>query len=398
MNFRHIAAAGASVLALLLTACGGGGGGGIGGSGSAAGTLSVKLTDAPACGYDEVNVTIERIRVHQSASAADGDSGWSEIVLNPARRVDLLTLSNGVIEELGETPLPSGRYTQLRLVLAANSAGNPLANSVLPSGGTETALDTPSAQQSGLKMNVNIDVPANRRIDVLLDFDACKSVVKRGNSGRYNLKPVVSVTPLLSDAGLRIVGWVDPSIALGSTLVSAQAGGVPVKATVPDASGRFVLYPVPVGSYSLVVQADGRVTAVMTGVPVTDTAFTVVNSASLPIDPAPAASAPRIVAGTVSAVPAEVRALQTLSGGPRIEVAWMPVDTDSGVGPGSFEFALSIDAPQRLAYVANPVSLPFAADVGAAGFYTLEATSGGVLRTLDIDALVAVPPVQFIFP
>jgi len=27
------------------------------------------LTDAPACGFDQVNVSIERIRVHRDASA-----------------------------------------------------------------------------------------------------------------------------------------------------------------------------------------------------------------------------------------------------------------------------------------------------------------------------------------
>ena len=119
-------------------------------------------------------------------------------------------------------------------------------------------------------------------VDFVLDFDACKSVVKRGNSGKYNLKPVVAVIPLLSDAGLRVIGYVAPSIASGATSVSVQTDGVPVKATAPDANGLFVLYPVPVGSYTLVVSAPGRVTAVITGVPVVDTAQTVVNSSALP--------------------------------------------------------------------------------------------------------------------
>ena len=155
----------------------------------------------------------------------------------------------------------------------------------MPTGGSETALDTPSAQQSGLKLKANIDVPAGKVVDFVLDFDACKSVVKRGNSGKYNLKPVVTVVPLLSDAGLRVVGYVAPSIASGATSVSVQTNGVPVKATAPDANGLFVLYPVPVGSYTLVVSAPGRVTAVITGVPVVDTAQTIVNSSALRIDP-----------------------------------------------------------------------------------------------------------------
>jgi len=392
-------------LVALVAACGGGGGGGIGGTGAPMGTLRVSLTDAPSCGYDQVNVTVEKVRVHRSASAADGDSGWSEIVLAPARRIDLLSLTNGVLEDLGQTSLPAGKYTQLRLVLADNGTGSPFANSVVPTGGSETALDTPSAQQSGLKMNVDIDVPANKVADVVLDFDACKSVVKRGNSGRYNLKPVVSVIPVLSDAGLRVVGWIEPSIAASApTSVSVQASGVPVKATVPDpVSGQFVLYPVPIGSYDLVIAANGRVTSVMTGVPVVDTAYTYVNAQAAPIAPAAAASAPRDVTGTVGPVAvapgATVRALQSFTGGPSFEFASAPVDADTG----AFAFLLPVDAPQRAAYAGVPGTQPaapvvFAADAPRAGLYTVEAAASGVAKTQAIDAKAAVPPLSFTFP
>ena len=381
----------AAVLAAgLLAACGGGGGegGGIGGTG----TMHVSLTDAPSCGYDHVNVTIDRVRVHQSASAADADSGWSEVVLSPARRVDLLTLSNGVLEDLGQTQLPAGKYTQLRLVLAPNDAAHPLANSVVPTGGTETALTTPSAQQSGLKMNVDIDVAADKIADVVLDFDACKSVVKRGNSGQYNLKPVITVIPVLSDAGLRVIGYVDPALGTSSTQVSVQAAGVPVKATAPDATGRFVLYPVPVGTYDLVVTSSGRVTAVMTGVPVVSTAFTTLNTAAIPISP-PVATL-RSVNGTITPVTGTVRALQPLTGGPTVEVAWAAVDALSG----AFNFSLPIEAPVKTAYVANPPALAFTADSAAAGKYTLEAASAGVVKTQQINASAVVPPVTFTIP
>ena len=111
--------------------------------------MRLALTDAPACGYDAVNVTIERVRVHQSSGAGDNDSGWYDLVVSPRQRVDLLSLTNGVLEELGEMPLPAGRYTQMRLVLADNGSSAPFANSVVPTGSDEVALTTPSAQQSG---------------------------------------------------------------------------------------------------------------------------------------------------------------------------------------------------------------------------------------------------------
>lgn len=392
MNIRPSLAVLALSTSLILSACGGGGGG-IEGTGAAStGTLRLSLTDAPACGYDAVHLTVEKVRVNRSATAEDGDAGWSEVVLSPARRIDLLTLRNGVLDNLGQTLLPAGRYTQMRLVLAPNTGATPLANAVTPTGQAETALTTPSAQQSGLKLNVDIDVPADRIADVVIDFDACKSIVKRGNSGQYNLKPVVSVTPVLSDAGLRVVGYVTPAMAATPTVVSVQSAGVPIKSTVPDATGQFVLYPVPVGTYDLVVSATGRVNAVMTGVPVVTTAFTVVNSAALPIDP-PAATT-RSVTGTVTPATATVRALQALSGGPTVEAAFATVDADTG----AFAFALPIQAPVRAAYVPSPTALSFAPAASAAGRFTLEAALGTTLKTQAIDASAAVPPVVFTLP
>jgi hypothetical protein len=404
MNIRHwrhwISLA---ALTAVVAACGGGGG--IGGTGGSKGTLRMSITDAPACGYNEVNVTIEKVRVHQSSSAGEADAGWSEIVLNPAKRIDLLSLTNGVLEELGETSLPAGTYTQVRLVLASNGASAPFANSVVLSDtGTEVALDTPSGQQSGLKLNANIEVPADQVADVVLDFDACKSVVKAGNSGKYLLKPVIAVIPVLSDAGMRVVGWIEPALAASAPSVSVQASGVPVKSTVPDPlTGEFVLYPVPVGTYDLVIGATGRVTAVMTGVPVVSTAYTYVNSEALPIAPAQAASAPRAVTGVVApaaaASAATVRALQSFTTGPTVEVAFAPVDADTG----AFDFLLPVDAPQKTAYAGTPGTQPpgavtFTADAPRAGLYTLEATSGASTLQQAIDAKAVVPPVTFTFP
>lgn len=186
-----------------ITACGGGSSGGVDSSGSGSstvngdsdtGTLRLALTDAPACGFDTVFVTIQKVRVHKSSDANDIDGGWSEIVLNPAKKVDLLSLTNGKLEELGQTVLPAGKYTQLRLVLAENN-GAPFANSAKPTGESEVALQTPSGQQSGLKTNIDITVAANTTSDFVIDFDACKSIVAAGGSGKYLLKPVLSMTP-----------------------------------------------------------------------------------------------------------------------------------------------------------------------------------------------------------
>ena len=66
------------------------------------GVVSFKITDDPACGYDAVNITIEKLRVHASSTAADGDAGWYEVPVVPTR-FDLLKLSNGAVETLGQS-------------------------------------------------------------------------------------------------------------------------------------------------------------------------------------------------------------------------------------------------------------------------------------------------------
>src|SRR5206468_10684987 len=121
---------------------------------------------------------------------------------------------------LGETPLPAGHYTQLRLVLVPNSGSSPLANSVVLSGTTtEIALDTPSGIQSGIKLIHQFTVDSGQRVDLLLDFDACKSVLQTGN-GTYKLKPVIKVIPTELNG---INGFVDKT--LPNVVVTAQQNG-----------------------------------------------------------------------------------------------------------------------------------------------------------------------------
>ena len=388
-----------ATLLLLLVACGGGGsaggGGGIGGTGSPStlGTVRFSLTDAPACGYDAVNVTIERVRIHASSSAAEADAGWSEVVLAPARRFNLLDLTNGVLAELGTTTLPPGRYTQLRLVLATNGGATPLANSVQPSGGSETALTTPSAQQSGIKVDVDVDIAAGQTADVVLDFDACKSVVRRGNSGQFNQKPVISATVVVSPVGLRVDGYVVPALAAAGATVSVQSAGVPVKSTKPEANGAFVLFPVPAGTYDLVVSAPARVTAVVTGVPVTASAVTTLSSAAQPINPT-AVSKLSFSGSVTPADTGSVRALQTLTGGPTVEAAFAPVDATSG----AYAFTLPIGAPLKAAYDASAASPAFAPDPAAASKFTIQAASGAATQQQAIDLGLALPALNFALP
>jgi len=373
--WQRIALVSVTAVIALIGGCGGGS------SGSSMGSLNMSLTDAPACGYDQVNVTVQKVRVNASATATDTDAGWNEIVLNPAQRFNLLTLSNGVLANLGQLPLAAGHYSQIRLVLASNGNSSPYANSVVPTNGSEIALTTPSALQTGIKLNADITIAANQMADFVLDFNACKSVVAAGASGNYLLKPVVAITPNFISG---VVGYVDSSIANGNTLVTLQQGGVIIKATAPDSTGKFVLEPVAPGtSYDVVITAPNSAATVITGVPVNNQLVTNLNTSTNRLALVPAQSG--TAAGTITTTPsgstidATVVATQQLSNSDTVNIA----DATANSVTGTYSLTLPATAPQVATYSATATTYNFVPDaVGAR--YTLSATSGNVVRTTPI--------------
>ncbi|MCE3263208.1 MAG: hypothetical protein K0R43_2287 [Pseudoduganella sp.] len=362
--------------ALLLAACGGGGGGASPPPAQTMGTLGVSLTDAPACGFDAVNVTVSKVRVHQSAAAGENDSGWTDLTLPAGRKINLLSLTNGVMESLGQTSLTAGTYSQVRLVLDPNT-GNGMANSVLPTGGSETALDTPSAVQSGIKMNANFTVEAGQRYDLVLDFDACKSIVTKGN-GRYALKPVVKVIPTAMNG---ISGALETAALADGVTISAQQGGNVIASTVPTSTGDFALTRLPVGNYDVVVTSNTHAAYVVGGVPVTSTSAMVpISTLQAPLK-LTALSAMGSIQGVAQLTPASstesalLSAKQAITGGPTVTIRYAGADLASGaytIGK------LPLAAPQYSAYSATqPLVFAAAGTVPGTAKYQVDATATG---------------------
>jgi hypothetical protein len=367
-----------AMLAIVaISGCGGGGGG------SSNGMLGVSLTDEPACGFDQVNVTVSKFRVHMNAAAPDTSAGWSEVTLNPPQKINLLDLTNGKVFNLGETPLPAGHYTQIRLVLEPNTGPNaPFANSVILSGGSraEIALTTPSGTQSGIKIVNPFTVASGQRSDFVLDFDACKSVVKNGN-GKYLLKPVIKIVPNTANG---IEGFVDTALlSVGNLLVTAQVEGTVIGSTAPASDGKFFLARLALGNYDVVFSADGHATAVITGVPV-DSNISVVtlSTDATPIE-LPLSSVSHSISGTVTLIPANkdevifVAAKQVVVPatvvvpGTTVTVRAQSADLTTG----GYSFSLPAGAPLLGHYGALPIS--FTAQPAPAGQYKVEASAAG---------------------
>jgi len=126
--------------------------GGIGGSGIES------VASARACGLQSVNVTIAGARVNTSATADTGSAGWIDVPVAAPVRTDLLKLAAGGTLPLDFAALPDGTYRQIRLLLVADDADAPLADSVVAASSQETALAVPAAAQGGLPLAPTITV------------------------------------------------------------------------------------------------------------------------------------------------------------------------------------------------------------------------------------------------
>lgn len=349
-------------------------------AGSGRGTLKVSLTDSPACGFDQVNVTFSKIRIHPSASADDQASGWSEIDLSPVGPIDLTSLTNGVLRGLGTASLPAGHYTQIRLLLAPNAAGTPPGNSVVLSGqGKAIPLEIPSGAAGGLKLIHPFDVEGDRETDLALDFDACRSILAKGDGG-YLLKPVISVTPLRTSG--QITGVVSPRLFDGNFIsnpvVTAQQGGKVIKSTVPDPGGNFILSPLlesgQAGPYDIVFTADEAAPVMIQSVPVKTRGTTAVGNAANPITLQNASS--RTVSGAAIPAGSTIRAIQRFS--PSLADAALEVrSTISVLSDGRYRLTLPIAPPSLGLFGAGHLPVPLTSDTKVAGRYRLEASAEG---------------------
>ena len=104
---------------------------------------------------------------------------------------------------------------------------------------------------------------AGQTTELILDFDAARSVVKAGKSGKYLLKPTIKV---IGTTIATVSGVVTNGTVLEGVLVSAQiytSDAVDAKdrvavqaATVTDENGEYMLYVQP-GDYNIVAYEEG---------------------------------------------------------------------------------------------------------------------------------------------
>lgn len=198
--------------------------------------LQVFLTDDPG-DYKAVYIDVKDVQINMTG---DDANGWQSLNGVNAGAYDLLRLVNDEDTILADAEIPSGRLHQIRLVLGTE-------NYVRVEGSNELIkLETPSAQQSGLKLNVQYDVTDERLYTILLDFDVAKSIVNTGNN-KYILKPTIRA--VLNAVGGTLKGVVMPNTF--QTMVYAVQGADTIASTFTGTTGGYIIKGLPAGSYDV---------------------------------------------------------------------------------------------------------------------------------------------------
>lgn len=205
-------------------------------------TVQVQLIDAPA-DYEAVFIDVVDVQVN----VGEEEDGWQSLDEANMGVYNLLELTNGASVLLGEIALPAGELSQVRLILGDN-------NSLVTDGQT-VALSTPSAQQSGLKLAVNQELEAGITYQLVIDFDAARSIVESGNSGDYNLKPVIRAS--MDPRTGAISGVIEQGVSEGvNATVFAIVGEDTLTSAYTDDTGNFLLGALPEDTYTVSISPE----------------------------------------------------------------------------------------------------------------------------------------------
>lgn len=226
--------------------------------------VQLKLVDLPG-DYLEVNVNIVDVQYNNS----EDEEGWKSFESFEGEQiVDLTELTGGVNLVLSDEIIPAGTLKQIRLILGNGNTIVVEGDDELPS--LPLPLETPSAQQSGLKLNLDVELEAGFSYTFVLDWDVQKSIVKTG-SDKYILKPVIRVEAEANSGSIEgvVTGEktdddVEGAVQLNNVLVElyksdAAEGDEPFATTTTNEEGYFIFEGLPTVNYEIEIEREGYV-------------------------------------------------------------------------------------------------------------------------------------------
>jgi hypothetical protein len=178
------------------------------------GTMQVYVTDAPPKDVTAIEIKASSVEAHK----ADADENTWVTLLNEPPIFDLVK-AMGVNVLLGDTEVPVGKYTQIRLNIDEVT---------VTLNGQQVKAEVPSEK---LKLVGQITVEEGKKTSISLDFDAEKSIIVSG-ADKVALKPVVKLIVAKPDEALP-GQTADPAAAPTQT---AAPGGTPAQTTTPSST------------------------------------------------------------------------------------------------------------------------------------------------------------------
>lgn len=259
------------------------------------GTMSIMLTDAPG-DFEHAIVTIDRIELL--------GEGQPVILRDEPVTVDLLELQNEVMVLVGETPVPGGSYSELRLIISDGLIAVEQADGSLrvysssdefaaSEGFTSSGrLQMPSFAQTGIKIKLPDSEAVVEGDDnaVLIDFNVAQSFGHQaGFSGMWVMHPVIHASSFSSTGSIRLSVVIPDSVTLPvvndvqvtpgmlSAMLDRDGDMIPVLLTDADSDGTWeaTFRFLPPGSWNVGLGLVGNM--VVTTDPALPLSFTVVS-------------------------------------------------------------------------------------------------------------------------
>jgi hypothetical protein len=211
--------------------------------------VQFSLTDAPSLkGYQALYLDVKGL------CYIVGDSTEVSLPINPAI-INLLDLTNGRDTLLANVELEAGqKVSQVRLILGDN-------NTLVLADGSSVKVKVPSGETSGLKFNIQSTAATTSGYKVLIDFNAEKSIVAKGN-GSYSLKPVIRGYIVANTS--KIYGHISPS-NVPFEVMTVMNGDTLVTVSDTLQNNYFMLHGLISGSYDVqFIDSTGTVCKTLT--------------------------------------------------------------------------------------------------------------------------------------
>ena len=234
-----------------------------GGSGSEAGPDNSNNTVTQAKQTSDVSVHVRGVNDSRLSQVVVNVSEIELVIgqANKANRVviaqnvgplNLVNLSQGVSFLLSDLKIPEGVYVReirMRLFNEGHYAAGV--------NGENCPMQTPSAQQSGLKLKLSdkMLVEPGARYQIVAEFDSNKSVVIKGN-GECLLKPVIRLGELTKQVSDDDDQTPDPEVPVDPNLPEVPDTEEPVPGVDYIVDGDTVLIPQGDGTYIVIEGVD----------------------------------------------------------------------------------------------------------------------------------------------